>query len=316
MSNENRCTHFLKTHPKKFIGLIVCVLVAIIALAATPTEYACDQLCDDNSDCCVVGGSLCRGDYCWCSPPGSFGGYCSSTEKASEKRKVGGTIVIVFAAILAITLGIWLGCVACRECRNYEPEWTPGTATDDGSSNRETLVVSTVKTSKDAKVGVMLKSGDEGEIIVSRINPVSPFVGTALSEGDTVISINGQATKGMDAGQVTQLIRDAETSVDIEVQKPKLPRVNAVVVDESFVASATKVSKDTKVGIVLSENDEGKIVVSSIKSTSIFHGSNLTEGDEVLSINGQGCGGKSPEEVSMMIKEVEGAVSIRAQTAV
>jgi C-terminal processing protease CtpA/Prc len=78
------------------------------------------------------------------------------------------------------------------------------------------------------------------------------------------------------------------------------------------LATATKASADSKVGIGLKADDGGNVVISSLAENGLFAGSDLRVGMRVTGINGKPCRGMAKEEAIRLIRESPGQVSISA----
>mmetsp|Transcript_10248 Transcript_10248/g.11352 ORF Transcript_10248/g.11352 Transcript_10248/m.11352 type:complete len:96 (-) Transcript_10248:227-514(-) len=58
--------------------------------------------------------------------------------------------------------------------------------------------------------------------------------------------------------------------------------------------------------------DGGCVLISSIKKGGIFHGTDLSEGLEIISINGEACNGLSIGDVEQLLASASGSISVIA----
>eukprot|EP00977_Amphora_coffeiformis_P021270 scaffold9127_cov96-Amphora_coffeaeformis.AAC.1 len=63
-----------------------------------------------------------------------------------------------------------------------------------------------------------------------------------------------------------------------------------------IIASATKSSADSKVGLGFAQGNDGKIMLTSINETGLFRDSDLRPGLELVSVNGTPVRGMSANE--------------------
>ncbi|CAB9522724.1 expressed unknown protein [Seminavis robusta] len=78
----------------------------------------------------------------------------------------------------------------------------------------------------------------------------------------------------------------------------------------TFKVTATKPSMKTKVGLVFFAGNNDTIVLDDIKEYSIFQGSNLKIGQEIISINGTKVQGMGVSAVKTLLEYADGQVVI------
>ena len=79
-------------------------------------------------------------------------------------------------------------------------------------------------------------------------------------------------------------------------------------------ATGTKSSPDSRVGIGFASHAGGKIILTNIIETSLFHGSDLRVGHEIVSVNGTVVRGMDVYEIKAMLASIEKEVNIQAQS--
>lgn len=79
-------------------------------------------------------------------------------------------------------------------------------------------------------------------------------------------------------------------------------------------AIGTKSSPDSKVGIGFTAQAGGRIIVTKISDTSLFQGSDLRVGHEIIAINEISVRGKDVDEVKAILGSIEKEVNIQAQS--
>lgn len=77
--------------------------------------------------------------------------------------------------------------------------------------------------------------------------------------------------------------------------------------------TVTKKTWDAITGIKFCTLDNGTVVISDISETSLFQGTPLKAGYELVSINGILCEGYQPEDCTEIMREVEGDITIVAK---
>mmetsp|Transcript_15452 Transcript_15452/g.29496 ORF Transcript_15452/g.29496 Transcript_15452/m.29496 type:complete len:253 (+) Transcript_15452:92-850(+) len=82
-----------------------------------------------------------------------------------------------------------------------------------------------------------------------------------------------------------------------------------------IIASATKSSADSKVGLGFAQGNHGKIMLTSINETGLFRDSDLRPGLELVSVNGTTVRGMSANEVKAILGSIKDEVTVQAQPA-
>ena len=95
-----------------------------------------------------------------------------------------------------------------------------------------------------------------------------------------------------------------------ESTSTRIPKITRNVLDDNGIATvtATKPSPTAAIGIALKKNARGKagVFISSFKSFSIFQGTHLQPGMQILAINGHDCShDTSPDHVAQLLKHCD-----------
>jgi len=151
----------------------------------------------------------------------------------------------------------------------------------------------------------------EGELRVTRIDPLGLFHDSPICVGDKILSINHMdCTDDCEQGLVDDLLAMVkEVTIVVEAAR------NA---DSSVVAAmVTKPSPNSMVGIVLRQRRRDgfrRTVVSKIFEDGLLMNSLLNVGDRLLSINGHDCStAVTVHEAVDFIKRAKGVVTIVTQ---
>ena len=180
------------------------------------------------------------------------------------------------------------------------------------------VVATATKETPDSKTGIKFIRAANGTIIINGLSEGSLFEASALKAGQEVVSINGTSCQGKTTKEAADMIRQAEGTITIVAQSApvKAVPVQAVPVTSSparIVATGTKQTKDSKAGIKFIQAADGTVVISGLSQGSIFEGSSLKAGQEVISVNDINCNGKASTDVVEIIRHAEGTVTIVAQ---
>ena len=170
-----------------------------------------------------------------------------------------------------------------------------GAAASDSPLLEDDGIVTAIanKATSDSKVGIRMKNRS-GSVVISNIAAESLFADSALMVGMKVVTINGNPCAG-GAFEAVQLIKGLEGPVTIVAKKT--------------VATATKPTKESRVGISFGKHKNGSVVLLS--NTGLFADSDLEVGQVIVSINGQDCPDGVQDAVGI-IKESVGPVTIVA----
>lgn len=81
----------------------------------------------------------------------------------------------------------------------------------------------------------------------------------------------------------------------------------------AFVTAAVvKKSPDTPLGVVIKEDSNGTLEISSVKERGILYNSPLRAGDKLLSVNGKTCDEMGKRAVLDFLRQVEGVLTLVA----
>jgi C-terminal processing protease CtpA/Prc len=160
------------------------------------------------------------------------------------------------------------------------------------SKSGTTLACTAVKETDESKLGFTYKVMKDG-VTVESVGEYGLFSSTDLAPGQEIISVNGIPTTGLDRME----FREVLTSL-------KAGEVTLIVIDRSskfetkgvvLAVEANKETETTKLGFTYKVL-KNKVTVESVKPESIFGGTELSKGQEILSINGNAVRGMSRDQ--------------------
>lgn len=214
---------------------------------------------------------------------------------------------------------------ARREGFPFVPK--PPSSVDDTASNASQgiAVVTARKSSKDQKVGLRLHK-TEDRVVIEKLTPTSLFSGTALEVGMQVLSVNGISTRDKSVKDISYIIMQAEGPLEVRAchrdhlpeeyveRPPPSPKGlhNVAPPPQETPDAETVVAQrppGQKVGVRLTRGSSG-IQVAKISDESIFAGTTLAVGMEILSVNGVSSRGKSVKDFSMIMGETMGQLKL------
>ena len=206
-------------------------------LQACSLSKCADQGKDTFTGCDDVG-TYRKGSWCTtvsgtdiCCGTSSFGSDCCSGHNSvsTSDDSDGGGIGIIFVVIAVIVVVI-IACLKCRKRGAEEPsqplpdgpvavakqvtetEATETTVEDEENAN--TITVTVVKKTPDVKLGISIKKKG-GTTYVFKLFDESPFQGTGLKVGMTIVSINGTRCNTKPLNELGSMLRMAQGEVKI-----------------------------------------------------------------------------------------------------
>ncbi|CAB9507347.1 expressed unknown protein [Seminavis robusta] len=179
--------------------------------------------------------------------------------------------------------------------------------------------VAATKPSQDAPVGIHLRQSGN-EIVIDSISGHSIFQGSALRSGMVLLSINGCECAGMTPDFANILLQTSSADVNIVAKDNSSHRASSSNNNSSngkiISVTATKASRDSRVGIAMRRKDGVGFCVDSIAPTSIFANTELQQGMKVLTINGVSIQqSMSSQQVLSLLVNAESKVTIVAEKA-
>ena len=106
--------------------------------------------------------------------------------------------------------------------------------------------------------------------------------------GDEILKVNGTSVIGTDSSYAIGLIKSLSGTVNVIAKRSNQESAKVSPDSETIVASVFKSSTDTKVGITLYVDVEGKIVVHNL--SGLFAATELRIGDEIVKVRLCGSG--------------------------
>ncbi|CAJ1935230.1 unnamed protein product [Cylindrotheca closterium] len=137
------------------------------------------------------------------------------------------------------------------------------------------VTVKAIKTSKDDMAGVgFSRKSKSSPLILARVDKIGLFGNSPLIPGLIVQKINGRDMTWVHPKDAAAEILKAPRSISITA--------------EGFVGNVWKPRK-TPTGVVLKDAEDGSVFVFQMRPDSIFLGSDIKVGMEVVAINGSPC---------------------------
>ena len=128
--------------------------------------------------------------------------------------------------------------------------------------------------------------------------------------GDEILKVNGTSVIGTDSSYAIGLIKSLSGTVNVIAKRSNQESAKVSPDSETIVASVFKSSTDTKVGITLYVDVEGKIVVHNL--SGLFAATELRIGDEIVKVNTKPVRGKDSSYATGIIKDLRGSVTVIA----
>jgi C-terminal processing protease CtpA/Prc len=158
-----------------------------------------------------------------------------------------------------------------------------------------------LKDTKDSLVGIAFSQDTPGApLTIKYIYKGGLFDSTDLVPGLKVVSINDVLVTGKSAEEVAELMKQLDGKVSVTA--------------EGVRASVEKPTKDSKVGISLSD-ENGVVIISVINPLGLFASSGLRVGQRVVSINGYVCPPSAASAVTI-VQEASKLTIVAASVAV
>ena len=185
-----------------------------------------------------------------------------------------------------------------------------------------TTVGITLAVDKDGKIvvdklsGLFSRTGEYDSFEENRLQLVNPDLSVNLIDlkiGDEILEVNGTSVVGTDdTSYALGLIRSLSGTINVIAKRASNQGSAIASTDsETIVASVFKSSTDTKVGITLNVDVEGKIVVDSL--SGLFAATKLQVGDEIVMVNGKPVRGTDNFYAIGIISDSRGSVTIIAR---
>lgn len=156
-------------------------------------------------------------------------------------------------------------------------------------------------------LGMDLISNENGDVLISRIDPDSLMAKTPFQVGDRLLSVNQKRCYVMDAKDVVQFMATLEGNVTIVVHNDGG--------DPNLVESMiTKPSLDHRCGLGLASTGRLHLKISNIDADGLFFDTLLNVGDPVVSINGEECEICDAQDAGEIIARAGIYITIKART--
>ena len=156
-------------------------------------------------------------------------------------------------------------------------------------------------------LGMDLICNENGDVLISRIEPGSIMARTPFQVGDRLLSVNQKRCYVMDAKAVVQFMATLEGNVTIVVHNDGG--------DPNLVESMiTKPSLDHRCGLGLASTGRHHLKISNIDADGLFFDTLLNVGDPVVSINGEECEICDAQDAGDLIQQAGIYITIKSRT--
>jgi C-terminal processing protease CtpA/Prc len=166
------------------------------------------------------------------------------------------------------------------------------------------ITVTVTKPDADATIGLSLNYYDGGRIVARTVLEEGLFTNTELKAGFVLLSINGTEIKGMSTPAVMKLFLDAEPG-----------EITVVAEDIGLrIASFTKESESSKIGIGLNER-QGSIIITSIAEDGLLaKHTNIKVGYRLLAVNGVPTKSLNTRDTVALFRELDSITIMTEET--
>ena len=157
-----------------------------------------------------------------------------------------------------------------------------------------------------AKLGISFNDS-QGHLEIQNINSTGVLGSSPLKRGFHVLSIDGKVCTGWNKNEALDYLQDRQSGIAIVARNP-------VGSSNYVVAQATKPTPRSKIGIFFRKVGNGPLTIGDVSSTSIFAGSVLNKGFEVILINGIPSRSLNVAEAVSIVEDATDAITIVAKT--
>jgi C-terminal processing protease CtpA/Prc len=177
----------------------------------------------------------------------------------------------------------------------------------EGAYVTGSFVKATAETKVGMKLGNRVQAEEESvasgaqDIVITKIAEGSLASMTKLEEGMVVNAINNVDCTGMTPAEAAKLL--VESSGMIVVLASARGVTTDVPLTEVVTASMTKSDKFGEIDSAVERNGQGKVVITERGASTVFFGSTLRAGMEILSINNIDCSVLSPVAIVALLKQ-------------
>lgn len=162
-----------------------------------------------------------------------------------------------------------------------DPQVSDTQSTRSSETLRAEFISATViKETEDTPIGMGLVSED-GEVLISSIQPETLIAKTPFRVGDRLLSVNNKRCYILDSQEVDEYIANLVGNVTLVVHNGGG--------DPNMVESMVFRPRNRQCGLGLKSSGRRRLRISSIDEKGLFVDSLLTVGDPILSINGENC---------------------------
>eukprot|EP00797_Seminavis_robusta_P009903 Sro171_g075800.2 n/a (1950) ;mRNA; f:61061-66910 len=174
-----------------------------------------------------------------------------------------------------------------------------------------TLVTAVVrKDSEDAKVGVKLGTS-HGMVVCTGVRDGTLASTTPLERGMVIRAINNVDCSKKNSMDAAKILASSFGLITILAEVPDNSAVSAPV--PTLITASVDKPADAESGVTFEDEDDG-IVVKSVAKDGVWSKTRLRAGMVLLMLNGASCEGRTAGDVTTMLEEADGKVTVLAKT--
>ena len=160
------------------------------------------------------------------------------------------------------------------------------------------------------KVGLSFADRTDGSVVITKIAEDSPFAGTDLKPGMTILTINTISCHGKDASKIRSFFQSLPDTITL-IAAERSDDDGDIEAKDLQVVTANKDSSG-KVGLAFVKTSEGLVVITNIADSSPFANSTIRKGMTILTINNVYCHGMDAEQIRSLFKAVPDPITLVA----
>mmetsp|Transcript_102773 Transcript_102773/g.154076 ORF Transcript_102773/g.154076 Transcript_102773/m.154076 type:complete len:547 (-) Transcript_102773:289-1929(-) len=165
--------------------------------------------------------------------------------------------------------------------------------------------VTALKPTKDAKLGLALRNGENGDLLIARLPRGGLLADFPLTNGMRLHSINHRPCIDWEASRALKLLRETDGVIHLVAQNLK---------GDAGLVMASAQKSATSIGVSFRGSSGRRLKLCDIRADGLFAHSVLNVGDTVLAINRISCEQRRPKEAVDIVKQARDTVTILARS--
>ena len=167
------------------------------------------------------------------------------------------------------------------------------------------FVTATVEKNEGGKLGIVFSEGPNGSVVITKVSENSPFVGTKITEGMTVLTINGVSCHGMDTKHVKSIFASLGPMITLVAAKLS----EGVYAKDIQIVTADR-NAQGKVGINMVDRPDGSTVITNVADDSPFANTPVEKDTTILCVNNISCVGMDANQIKHVFASVPNPVTL------